>query len=798
MRSRGVFDAVFSLLRRCGLRCEKPVLWLVLAITLFSGATLLLTRYEGSIDLMLPPDPEIARSMDFLRGAGFSDKMIISLELTDPSATRKDLFQAVDRLASSLNPPLFLKVVSGFSVANVMEEFSILRYAPQVLGERDLAVIDGQITGETVSRKLRSIYLQSMRPESIFTSSLSRSDPLGIKLLLLDKMRALPASMGYDVSIEDGHFISRDGRHSMLIIQTSVPMMDSPRSKALVAAVNERIRELPGWVRADVISGHLHTVSNETVIKHDITVVSVIASITFLLLFFAVFRDPRVLFVFVIPLMAVVWAVPLATALQGKLMYLVIGFGSAIAGISIDYGLLVYIALKRGADGERLVKLARLVTVDAVTTMFSFIVLFFSVIRGYHQLALFSSLCVVICLLLSLFVLPLTLAWKRSPLVPDPDIGDGVSSFFRPAKKNILIWGILTVAALVLSLSVNFDSDVKKLDGADPSILKAEKRFHEIWGGRENQAVFVVTGRTLEEAMEINDRVYREASGAVAGGEFTSLAQFWPSARLRAENRDRWNRFWSEGRESRLRRLIREASAAHGFSDQAFEPFFQGLHSSGDGETAANGVMAQLQERFVLSKNGEYRILSYFPDEQKTVGALKRIAHGYPGAFVVSGKAMSASISAFTAEEIKLLAPLAILFNVVLAWLFFRDWKYTLISLIPLVTGVVWLVGIMSLFNIPLNVINIMAAIVTTGVIVDYGLGIAYDCRHNLRTGTVIAVTLSAATNVIGCGALLFARHPALFSTGVAMVICMVTGYLSSVLVIPPLCAMLKKDGRPS
>jgi predicted RND superfamily exporter protein len=108
--------------------------------------------------------------------------------------------------------------------------------------------------------------------------------------------------------------------------------------------------------------------------------------------------------------------------------------------------------------------------------------------------------------------------------------------------------------------------------------------------------------------------------------------------------------------------------------------------------------------------------------------------------------------------------------------------------------------GIMALFKLPLNVVNVVAAIVTTGVIVDYGLGITYEYRYNLRIGTVVAVTLSAVTNIIGAGVLLFAKHPALYSTGVAMVICMVAGYLSSVIVVPSLCSIMgtsRKETEP-
>ncbi len=786
-----MFDRLFSLLFEFVHHRKKLVIGSVLAVTVAAGAGLFFIRFEGNIDLMLPPDPEVSRSINFLRDSSLSDKIVISLALTDASKNKKDLFQAVDQLAASLTPPLFTKVISGFSVGDVMEEFSLLRYAPQVLSEEDLAAVDKQITTPVVSEKMRGIYLQSLRPESIFTSSLSRTDPLGIKTLLLGKLRALPASMGYDVAIEDGHFVSRDGRHAMLILQTPVPMMDGKRSRELVAALEEHVKQLPDFVSADMIGGHFHTVSNERVMKRDIKVASTIASVAFLLLFMLVFRDARALFVFIIPLLAVVWAINIATGVEGRLSYLVIGFGTAIAGISIDYGLLVYIAMKRGADRAQIVKLAKLVSIDATTTVFSFAALYLSMIRGYHQLALFSILCVLICLIISLFVLPLILSWRHYELASDPTIGDRFKSFRWPAGLSVGIWALLTALALVFSFSVRFDSDVKKLDGSDPKVLLAEQAFHEAWGGKSNQAIFVVQGATYEEAMEKNDLIYRDAVKAVGAENFTSLALFWSSEKLRAANCARWDRFWKQGREEKLKSLIHKASTAYGFSDRAFTPFFDGLYRHATNGENPGGLLARLQERFVLNKKEGTSILSFFPDDEASVNALNVIAKKYPNTFIVSGRAMSSSISLFTSKEMKIMAPAAILFNIVLAWLFFRNWTETLISLVPVLTGIVWLVGIMALFHMPLNVVNVVAAIVTTGVIVDYGLGITYEYRYNLRTGTVLAVTLSAITNIIGAGALMFAHHPALHSTAVAMVICMVSGYLSSIIVVPSLCSIV-------
>ncbi len=786
-----MFDAFFARAFDVVRTHKRWVLLIVGAITLLSMVGLAFIRYEGNIDLMLPPDKDITRSLQFLRDSNLSDKIVISLAVTAPDKGKKELFLAVDQLSAALKPPLFTKVMSGISMAGAMDEFSVLQYAPQILGEEELARIDGTLTAPFVSAQLKKIYLQSFRPESIFMSSLSRTDPLDIKMLLFGKLKALPASMGYDVAVEDGHFLSRDGRHSMLIVQTSVPMMDSQQSKELVRVLEEELGRLPDYITTDMIGGHFHTVSNEKVIKRDIKVASVIASIAFLVLFLVVFRDPRAFFVFIIPLIAVAWSIIISTFVEGKLSYLVIGFGTAIAGISIDYGLLVYIAMKRGSDASQMIKLAKLVSIDAITTIFSFFVLYFSMIHGYHQLSLFSMLCVLICLLFSLFVLPLVLSWEHFHLVADPTIGDRLKRVNWPAKTIVGIWAGLTVIAAILSFTVQFDSDVKKLDGSEPSVLLAEQHFHAIWGGKTNQAIFVVPGATSEDAMELNDQVYAEAIKTVGPENFTSLALFWSSARTRASNVERWDRFWRSGREAKLRRLITQASDRYQFSDRAFTPFFNGLYAHEGQGKDPNGMLAKLQERFVVQKQDGFRILSYFPDEQSSVDALNAVTQKHPGTFIVSGRVLSASISDFTSREMRFLVPLAILFNIVLSWLFFRNWTETFIALVPVLTGVVWLVGIMALFHMPLNVVNLVAAIVTTGVIVDYGIGMTYEYRYNLRIGTVIAVTLSAVTNVIGAGVMLFARHPALYSTGVAMVICMVAGYLSSVIVVPSLCSLV-------
>ena len=73
-----------------------------------------------------------------------------------------------------------------------------------------------------------------------------------------------------------------------------------------------------------------------------------------------------------------------------------------------------------------------------------------------------------------------------------------------------------------------------------------------------------------------------------------------------------------------------------------------------------------------------------------------------------------------------------------------------------------------------------------------------YECHYRLEAGTLTAVTLSALTTLIGAGALLFARHPLLFSVGLTMVTGVLAGYVSSMLVLPSLYHRFVEDGARS
>jgi len=785
-----MFDRYFSLLHEFIQSHKRVVLIAVVLMTVLAAIGLHFITFESTIDVMLPHEQGIHRSIRFLRDSKLSDKVVVSLSLTSSDKGRKELIRAVDQLAASLNPPLVSAVTTGVSLPGIMDDDFFFAYAPQVLDQHDLARIDGWINEDGVSTRLQAIYRQMLRPEGIFMGSLSRSDPLGIRMLLLGKMKKLSAASGYDVTVDNGYFLSLDGGHALMILETPILMTDGPGCRKLVAYLKEKVEVLPDIVSADFVGGHFHTVSNENVIKRDIGLAITVASIAFLLLFMGVFRDPRIILVFLIPLVAVMLSINLSTFLVGPLSYLVIGLGTVIAGISVDYGIHVYIAARRGGNVPLAIRhAAKFLSVCALTTIISFSVLFFSQVQGYHQLSFFSILSVIISVILAFFVLPHALSWQQASFIFHPAMTDRLERLYSPKRVQVIVWALLTIAASFFAVQVRFDVDITRLDGSEPAVFKAEENFYNVWGGqRGDQAIFVATGATFEEALEKNESIYREAKRAIGEDRFSSLSMVLPSDATREKNRKRWNRFWKSGREERLSKLIRNIGPRYQFTDRAFSPFFDNLTAPGNSRKA-DTILAHFRKQFVQKRADGYQILSFFPDTREDSDTMSAISERYPGTFLVSRRALSKAISDVTAREVKLLASIALLFVAVLILVFFRSFAETLIALTPVVTSILWLFAFMTVFGLTLNVVNMVAGIVTIGLVLDYGIGMTYEYRHDMKAGTIIAVSLSALTTLIGTGVLLVADHPALFSIGVTLVISISAGYLTSILVVPSLCS---------
>ena len=769
---------------------KKIIIGLLGLLILTCLISLKFVKYNNNIELMLPADSQVQQSMRFLRESNFSDKLVISLKLNDATHSTDDLILATDKLIDSINSPLVKQVIGNISSANFMQEMIFfLQYSPQLLGPESLIKLKTQINPTGIKERLSFIYRQSLTPQSALLIPFLRADPLNLSSNLLGSIQKLSQASGYNVSINSGHFISQDGQAAMIIVKTSVLLTEGFGSRKIVNYLQEKLRALPSYIHTDIIAGHMHTVKNEEIIKNDIRLTSIIAALGFLLLFLLIFRDWRAMIIFMMPLAAVLVSTGVAFIIFKSLSYFVIGLSTVIAGITIDYGIYVYLAVRKsGNSAQTLRKIIQPVIFGALTTISVFAVFFFSSVKGYHQLAFFSNFTIILCLGFALFILPHFI--KEETAKPVHLINEKPAARFNlniPDQIYLIAWAILIIFMFSLGRQTKFNNDITQFDGAGKEVAKSEADFQRTWGAKEPPAIFVVSAATLPEAYELNGAVYTIASKAIGKENFNSFASIWPSLSERKANLAAWNKFWSPEKIKSLQALLLEYGKPYGFSDQAFAPFLQQLNTQANLAIEPQGLVffEQLKEQFILKKDNGYQILSFFPDNDEYIAKLSRIKDAYPGTFLVSRKNFSNQISQALSHEFLGLALLAIFLTVGLTYILLKNFRLTCLAMIPVATALALIIGVTSLAGLSLNIPSVIAAMVVVGIVSDYGMFMVYYCKYRYQTGTIAAVTLAAVTTLIGAGVLVFAQHPVLFSIGVTLTTGVLAGYLSSLMIIP-------------
>lgn len=133
----------------------------------------------------------------------------------------------------------------------------------------------------------------------------------------------------------------------------------------------------------------------------------------------------------------------------------------------------------------------------------------------------------------------------------------------------------------------------------------------------------------------------------------------------------------------------------------------------------------------------------------------------------------------------------------------FRSITYAAVGLVPLVVGVLFMVGGMWLCGISFNSANIIVMPLVLGIAVDSGIYLINRYRREecsavevVTSSTGVGVFLNTLTIMASFGALMVAHHRGVFSIGIVMSIGMVACQLAFVIVLPAVLTLVGKRLR--
>jgi len=124
-----------------------------------------------------------------------------------------------------------------------------------------------------------------------------------------------------------------------------------------------------------------------------------------------------------------------------------------------------------------------------------------------------------------------------------------------------------------------------------------------------------------------------------------------------------------------------------------------------------------------------------------------------------------------------------------------RDLRGTLVALVPLIVGMIWTLGLLGAFGLPLNFVSVLSIPLIVGIGIDDGVHLYHRIKHDRDLGSALAhcgkpVVLTSLTTGIGFGSLLLSVHRGVFYLGLTTAIGIFACLVVSLLLMPALIAI--------
>ena len=140
-----------------------------------------------------------------------------------------------------------------------------------------------------------------------------------------------------------------------------------------------------------------------------------------------------------------------------------------------------------------------------------------------------------------------------------------------------------------------------------------------------------------------------------------------------------------------------------------------------------------------------------------------------------------------------------------IAALMIRRLRETVLAMVPMILGTLWMLAIMQVAGLKFNLVNIWALPLIIGSATEYGVNMvlrALESREHggprLARSTVMGVVFNGLTTIAGFGSLLIAQHRGVWSLGLLLVIGSTTTLIASLVVLPTLLHLADRVLSPA
>jgi predicted RND superfamily exporter protein len=819
----------------------------VLALALVSASRL---RFDTDILNLLPRDaPEVQTLRHALEDFGSIDLLVIAIRV--PAEVPIGAYEELaDQLGGGLTGLESLAQVD-YKLGELDELFAaFIPHSMLFLDGDGREQIEAKLQDPAVRQRVRELRRLVETPQSLAFKQLMIRDPLGLAEVFMDRFTGAKAGLSLDWA--SGYFLSKDHQMLLILAEPVAPPQNVDLVKAMMVEVEGVIDgALSKWPeigsagepQPEVVLGGRYVIAlgDDSLIRRDVTVNMVTSMFGVLVLFLFAFRRLGLLLYAFVPLAAgLILTFGFAALSLGTLSAATSGVAALLIGLGIDFVIVSYgryveerqagqdlegaLAQMSGSSG-------RAVLVGAVTSAATFYAFGVTDFTGLFEMGLLTGTGILFCMIAVLLLLPAMLAWsedrhrQRSRKVRLYLHGMGSSRLIRGSLKYpraVLIAGILlTVLASILALKLEFQDSVQAMRPQGNPGVAVREEVAERFGLGFEQMMLLVNGSSMAAVLELASEAAVQADQLVKDGVlkgYDTVTSLIPPVQRQSQNLD----WLAEGRQDRFdAQRIREVFAAQvvleGMRLEPFEPGLELFQTAierdqllGLDDFQDTPQTARLLDRYLTTDGEMWKAVVYlFPPpkmwrRQAPPEALAMAARLGSGVELTGANVVSRFLRERVLKDAVVATVLGFLVVGCLLWLDFRSLRVTLLSLAPLVMGILWMLGGMAALGESMNFMNIFVSTMIIGIGVDYGIHMLHRYRELAReppgvledglVETGKAIVLAALSTTVGFGSLSFSHYPGLQSMGKVAILGAISTALVAITVLPAYLVLMR-DG---
>lgn len=532
-------------------------------------------------------------------------------------------------------------------------------------------------------------------------------------------------------------------------------------------------------------------------------------------------RTPILALVIGLPLlMSLSWTFGLADLAYGQLNLMTSTLGLVLFGLGIDYGIHFYARYsEERASGKTVIDAAettfastgQAITIGALTTAMALFVLVVADFRGFSQFGFIAGFGILFALTAMLFVMPALLSvFERIGLLNLSGAAVAVhaerpTGRIRAAGPVLGLSVLAVVAALVFLPRVEFEYRFGELEPTYEEYEARREIVRKVFNNRRNRNPAYVVVDSPDEIAPITSALNAHIDADSLSPTINRVESLQDRFPMNAEAQtERLNRL-TDIRELLDDKYLRE--------DESEDMANLRLAASTERALAFEEVPEFLRKQFT-SKTGELgNFVIIYPEHGLSDGRQSMAFSDDVGYIETEDGSLyhAGSTSLVAADMLKLMqgeAPWMVLATllIVVALMFvnFSTVRWTLLALLPLMVGILWMLLLVEVFGARLNFYNLIVLPAVLGIGNDAGVHMVHrymeEGRGSIRSvlrSTGEHVAMGSLTTMIGFAGLLLSFHPGLESIGQLAVMGIGATLAAALFFLPALLQWLEdRDAR--